>query len=257
LCFSRKGIKADLSPHELIGGAVCGLCLFVASALQQFGIRDTDVGKTAFITAMYVVIVPLYGIILRKKAPLTAWVGVALCTVGFYLLCIKDGFSLSISDLTVLACAFVFALQIVAADAFLPKCDSLRLSLVQFLTVSILSVISALIFESPISFSSMKECLPEIFFLAIGSSGIAYTCQIIGQKNTPPAVASIILSLESVFGVIASTALLGERMSAREYAGCAVVFAAVIISQLDLPLFKKSNSLSVDATVQEVDQCDK
>jgi len=245
--FSLRGEnnkpKIDLNRHELIGGAVCGALLFLASALQQFGIRGTDAGKTAFITAMYVVIVPIYGIFLRKKAPINAWVGVCICVVGFYLLCINDGFKLASSDLTVLLCAFAFAMQIVAADIFLPKCDSIRLSLVQFITTALLSAVFALILERPIAFPAMKECLPELLFLAIGSSGIAYTCQIVGQKNTPPAVASIILSLESVFGVLSSAIFLGERMSAREYIGCAVVFAAVIISQLDISaLFKKSSA---------------
>lgn len=234
--------RIDLNRHELIGGAVCGALLFLASALQQFGIRDTDAGKTAFITAMYVVIVPIYGVFLRKKAPINAWVGVCICVVGFYLLCINEGFTLAPSDLTVLLCAFAFAMQIVAADIFLPKCDSIRLSLVQFMTTALLSTIFALILEWPIAFPAMKECLPELLFLAIGSSGIAYTCQIIGQKTTPPTVASIILSLESVFGVLSSAIFLGERMSIREYIGCAVVFAAVIISQLDISAFFKKTS---------------
>lgn len=231
--FGAKGKPIDLSKKEIIGGIVCGVFLFAASALQQIGITDTDAGKTSFITALYVVIVPIYALILGKKSPINAWIGIAIAVVGFYLLCIKDGFSIASSDLLVVLCAFVFAMQIMAIDVVIPDCEGIRLSLVQFATVTVLSLVFALIFDPPFDFGAIAAVLPEIIFLGIGSSGIAYTCQIIGQKNSEPAVASIILSLESVFGALFSAVVLSERMQPREYLGCAAVLAAVIISQLD------------------------
>ena len=231
--FGSKGKAVDISKKELIGGIICGIFLFAASALQQIGITDSDAGKTSFITALYVVIVPIYALLLGKKSPLNAWIGIAIAVTGFYLLCIKNGFAIAFSDLLVVMCAFVFAMQIMAIDMVISDCDGIRLSLVQFATVTVLSLVFALIFDPPVDFSAIAASLPELLFLGIGSSGIAYTCQIIGQKNSPPAVASIILSLESVFGALFSAIVLSERMQAKEYIGCALVLAAVIIAQLD------------------------
>ena len=233
--ISRGGserIRIDISKREIIGGIICGAFLFIASALQQAGIGSTDAGKTSFITALYVVIVPIYGLALRKRSPINAWIGVIIAVIGFYLLCIKEDFSIAPSDLLVFACAFVFAMQIMAIDAF-SDCDGIRLSFVQFATVTLLSIVCAVIFESGDDLRAIKTVIPEILFLGIGSSGIAYTLQILGQKNSVPAVASIILSLESVFGAFFSAIILAERMSAREYVGCAVVLLAVLISQID------------------------
>lgn len=231
--FGSKSKPIDISKKELIGGIVCGIFLFAASALQQIGITDTDAGKTSFITALYVVIVPIYALFFGKKSPVNAWIGIAIAVAGFYLLCIKDGFTIAASDLLVVLCAFVFAMQIMAIDTVISDCDGIRLSLVQFATVTVLSLIFALIFDPPVDLSAISASLPELLFLGIGSSGIAYTCQIIGQKDSEPAVASIILSLESVFGALFSAIVLSERMQAKEYIGCALVLAAVIISQLD------------------------
>ncbi|MBQ8381528.1 MAG: DMT family transporter [Clostridia bacterium] len=235
--FSKKGI--DLSKKELIGGLLAGVFLFIATALQQAGINNTDAGKASFITALYVVIVPIFALVFGKRSPINAWVGVGIAVVGFYLLCIKEGFTVATPDLLVFACAFVFAMQILTIDKFIEGSDGVRLSLVQFTTVSILSLASALIFETPIDFSKIGAALPEILFLGIGSSCIAYTLQIIGQKNTEPAVASIILSLESVFGAVASAIILGEVMLPKEYFGCALVLLSVIISQLDFSAIAK------------------
>ncbi len=228
-----KNKKVGITKKELISGAVCGVFLFAASALQQIGISGTDAGKTSFITALYVVIVPIYALFFGKKSPINTWIGIAIAVVGFYLLCIKEGFTVAPSDMLVVFCAFIFAMQIMAVDLLLPGCDGIRLSLIQFATVTVLSLITALIFERPFDFSAIGKVIPELLFLGIGSSGIAYTCQIIGQKNSEPAVASIILSLESVFGVVFSALILSERMLPKEYFGCALVLMAVIISQLD------------------------
>lgn len=231
--ISFKERKIGITRREFLGGAVCGVFLFIASALQQAGIAETDAGKASFITALYVVIVPIYALILGKRSPVNAWIGVALAIVGFYLLCIKEGLAIAPSDVLIFLCALMFAMQIVAIDLLLTTCDGVRLSLIQFAAMSVFSLITALIFELPFSLTDIAAVLPEILFLGIGSSGIAYTLQIIGQKNTEPAVASIILSLESVFGALFSALLLGERMTAIEYAGCAIVLSAVIISQLN------------------------
>ena len=245
--ISFKNKRIGITKRELLGGTLCGAFLFIASALQQAGIADTDSGKTAFITALYVVIVPIYALLFGKKSPVNAWIGVAIAVVGFYLLCIKNGFSISPSDLLVFACAFAFAAQILVVDKLLLTCDGVRLSLVQFSAVTVFSLISALIFELPFVFSAIIEVLPEILFLGIGSSGIAYTLQIIGQKNSEPAVASILLSLESVFGALFSALILSEKMSAREYVGCGVILLAVLIAEIDFkPILsqKKSNKQS-------------
>ena len=230
--FSVKGKKIDLTKHELIGGAVCGTFLLAASAAQQIGIGGTDAGKTAFITSLYVLLVPIIGMLVGKKAPVNALVSVGIAVVGFYLLCIKEDFSIEPSDLIVLSCAFLFALQIMSVDRYAPRCDGVRLSLVQFATVTVESAIISLIFEPAVSLSTVSAALPDILYLGIASSGIAYTLQIIGQKRSEPTVASIIMCLESVIGAIASAIILHERMLPREYLGSAIVFGAVILSQI-------------------------
>lgn len=238
--FSKEKI-VDISKKELIAGIICGIFLFSASALQQAGIADTDAGKASFITALYVVIVPFYALFFGKKSSINAWIGILISIIGFYMLSIKDGFKITAADLLILLCAFVFAMQIMAIDLLLPGCDGIRLSVVQFATVMVLSLVASLIFETPLTFSSITDVLPEILYLGIVSSGVAYTLQILGQKNTPPAVASILLSLESVFGALFSAIILSERMSAREYVGAGIVLFAVILSQLDFPSIIKRN----------------
>ena len=232
--FIKKKPFVGITKREMISGAICGVFLFVASALQQIGIADTDTGKASFITALYVVIVPIYALFFGKRSPLTVWISVGLAMVGFYFLCLSGGFTLAYSDLVILLCAFVFAMQITAIDKSLEHCEPIRLSAIQFLTSAILAAVIALIFESPIGFDKIITYMPELLFLGIGSSGVAYTCQIIGQKDTPAPVATIILSLESVFGALAAAIFLEERLSAEEYIGCAIVFLAVVLAQLDL-----------------------
>ena len=237
--FSSKK-PVDLTRYEIIGGILSGTALTFATFFQQFGINaGTDAGKSAFITALYVVLVPIYALVLKKRAPLNVWISIAIAVVGFYFLCITDEFTMVRSDIFVLICALIFPIQILCIDKFSPLCDGIRMSLVQFITTSLLNLILALILESPIAIGEVIACILPILFLGIGSSGIAYTLQIVGQKGVNPAAASILMSLESVFGVVGSAILLGERMSAREYVGCAVVFVAVVISQIDFSIFSK------------------
>ena len=225
----------DFTKTEIIGGVICGAVLTIASAFQQIGISDgTDAGKAAFITALYVVLVPLIYRTLGRSSPLTVWISVGIAVVGFYFLCIKDDFTILPSDALVLICALIFAVHIIVIDRFSPSTDGVRMSCVQFFSAFVFNGILALIFESPISFSTIYSCLPSLLYLGICSSGIAYTLQIVGQRDCNPAVASIILSLESVFGVIGGAIILGEVMTPREYIGCIIVFIAVILSQLDV-----------------------
>ncbi len=232
----------DFNRQELIGGVICGTILTIASAFQQFGVGEgTDAGKAAFITALYVVIVPLFALVFGKRSPLNVWISVGIAVVGFYFLCIKADFSVVVSDMLVLLCAVIFALHIIAIDKYSPGCDGVRLSCVQFFVAFILNTVLSLIYDSPIDFAMIGEALPSLIYLGICSSGIAYTLQIVGQgmDGVNPAVASIILSLESVFGVIGAAIVHGEVMSGREYAGCAIVFVAVILSQIDFKSPKK------------------
>ncbi len=235
--FSKKGI--DLNKSEIIGGVIIGTVLVVASAFQQIGINSgTDGGKAAFITALYVILVPVYALALKKKAALNVWISVGIAVVGFYLLCIKSDLSVAPSDLLVVAASMIFPIHILTIDHFSPKCDGIRMSMVQFFTAAILNLAIALIAEGAGELATVVPNLLPILFLGIGSSGIAYTLQILGQKDVNPAAASIILSLESVFGILGTALFLGQTLTPREYLGCAIVFGAVILSQIDFR-FKK------------------
>ncbi len=237
--FIRNG-KPDFTLWEIVGGAVCGSILTVASVLQQSGITEgADPGKSAFITALYVAFVPIVSLIGGKRSPLNVWLSVGIAAVGFYFLCIKDGFTLTYSDLLILACSVIFALHIVAIDRFAPRCDGVRMAIMQFFFAAILNLIFACVTEFPIAEESMLAALPSLIYLGICSSGIAYTLQIVGQRGANPAVAGIILSLESVFGVVGAAVVHGEVLTPREYLGCAVVFTAVILSQIDFSRFSQ------------------
>lgn len=215
----------------IIGGISCGICLCLASNFQQFGIKYTTVGKAGFITACYIVIVPVIGLFLGKKCSKFIWAAVVMSLVGLYLLCITDGFSVGKGDLLVLVCAFLFSVHILVIDHFSPKVDGVKLSCIQFLTCGILSGIPALLFEHP-ELSSILAAWQPILYAGVMSCGVAYTLQIIGQKNMNPTVASLILSLESCISVLAGWVLLGQQLSAKEILGCVIMFAAIILAQL-------------------------
>ena len=240
---SKKGL--DFTKTEIIGGTCCGIILSMASVLQQAGMNNgTDAGKSAFITALYVVLVPVFGLVLKKRAPINAWFSVGIAVVGFYLLCITDGFSLEFSDALVLLCAVVFAVHILVIDRFSPKCDGVRMSCIQFAVVTVVTLIFSLILESPMKLDAIGASIWPIVMLGIGSSGIAYTLQIIAQSRISPAVAAIIMSLESVFGLLSGVIVLGETMNTRQYIGCAIVFVAVLLSQLDFSELGKKGTKS-------------
>lgn len=223
------------TPRELIGGAIMGLFLALASALQQAGINSgTDAGKAAFITALYVVLVPIFSSFIGKKQPITVWISAFIAAFGFYLLCVGGDFTLAPSDLLIFSSAVVFALHIMVIDRFSDGSDGIRMSMIQFASCFVFNTALALIFEGPIDFSGIGETILPLLYLGIASSGIAYTLQVVGQKGTPPTAASLLLSLESVFGVIGAAVILKETLMVREYLGCAIVFIAVILSQIDV-----------------------
>lgn len=215
----------------ITGGICCGIILCLASNFQQFGIKYTTVGKAGFITACYIVIVPIIGLFLGKKCSKFIWAAVAMALIGLYLLCITDGFSIGKGDLLVLVCAFLFSIHILVIDHFSPKADGVKLSCIQFLTCGILSAIPALILEHP-QVSSILAAWQPILYAGVMSCGVAYTLQVIGQKNMNPTVASLILSMESCISVLAGWIILGQQLSAKEILGCVIMFAAIILAQL-------------------------
>lgn len=215
----------------LLGGLACGTTLAVASGLQQVGIMYTTVGKAGFITALYIVMVPLLGLVVHKRVGLPVWAAVALAVVGMYMLCITDGFSIGLGDTIMLLSAVVFALQILAVDYFSARTDGVRLSCLQFLVCGVWNAIPMFATETPRMTDIFSAWLP-ILYAGILSCGVAYTLQVIAQRNTAPAVASLLMSLESVFAVLAGWVLLGEQLSTRELLGCALVFGAILLAQL-------------------------
>ncbi len=214
-----------------LGGFACGVVLFIASNLQQFGICETTAGKAGFITAMYIVLVPIAGLFFRRRAGWNVWFGVVLAVLGLYLLCVTEGFSIGHGDLLVFLCSIVFTAHILVIDHFSPKVDCVRMSCIQFFVCAVLSGIGMLIFEAP-SMATILDCWLPIAYAGILSSGVAYTLQIVGQKYTRPTIASLLMSLESVFAVIFGFLLLHEGFAAREAIGCVLMFAAIILAQL-------------------------
>ncbi|MBQ7703025.1 MAG: DMT family transporter [Firmicutes bacterium] len=234
---------------ELIGGLVCGFLLFVAASLQQFGLAYTTAGKAAFITTLYVVFCPiLYLILFKKKTRPIVWLCVVLDVIGLYLLCMTDAsFKIQLGDTLVILCAIAFAGQMNAVDYYVERIDGLKLSCIQFLFSGLLGMICMVIFESPVSMSNIMTAWFPILYAGVISCGIAYTFQVLGQREADPAIAALILCLESVFGVLAGVVLLHETMTMREILGCIIMFAAVVIS--NLPEKKKPGELpSEDVT---------
>ena len=221
------GTKKDL----LIGGVCCGVLLFAASSLQQVGIQYTSAGKAGFITAFYIVLVPVMGIFVKKKTGWKVWLAVLMAIVGLYFLCIKEGFSIGKGDIYIFLCAIVFSLHILVIDYFSPKVDGVKMSCIQFFVVGILSLPLMFTIETPQMGNVMASWVP-ILYAGVMSCGVAYTLQIIGQKNVNPTIASLILSLESCISVLAGWAILGEKLAAREFFGCVLMLVAIVLAQL-------------------------
>jgi len=226
----EEEIKA-YKKNSLIGGICCGICLCTASCFQQFGIMYTTVGKAGFITALYIIIVPILGIFIGKKVAPIVWVSSVIAVIGFYLLSISGQVSINKGDILVLICAVLFSFHILVIDYFSPKGEGVTISCIQFLTSGIICGILMFIFENPQITDILAAYLP-ILYAGIMSCGVAYTLQIIGQKNMDPTIASLILSLESVFSALAGWMILGQGLSAKELLGCGLVFVAVLLAQM-------------------------
>lgn len=216
----------------LLGGLCCGLALGVASCLQQVGIKYTTVGKAGFITALYIVIVPILGIFLGKKVGVKLWISVAIAIVGLYLLCMSGSLTLQKGDLLVILCAFAFSVHILVIDHFSPKVDGVKMSCLQFFVAGILSAVVMLPTEGVPAAGDVVQAWIPILYCGIMSSGVAYTLQIIGQKGVNPTIASLVLSLESVISVLAGWVILRQSMSGREVLGCVLMFTAIVLAQL-------------------------
>lgn len=226
----RRGIKID-KRALLIGGLSCGVVLFFSSSFQQYGILYTTVGKSGFITALYIVLVPIFGLFLKRKTGALVWVSAFIALIGLYLLCINEAFSVNIGDMLTLGCAVLFAVHILVVDHFAPKTDGVMLSMLQFFVNSIIGLTAAFIFEKP-SLESILSAWAPLIYAGVLSCGVAYTFQIIGQKGMNPSVASLILSLESCIAVLAGWLFLNQSLSARELIGCGVMFTAIVLAQL-------------------------
>lgn len=215
----------------IIGGLCCGLAICSASIFQQYGIMYTTVGKAGFITALYIILVPICGLFFKRHPRWIVWIGAVISLVGLYLLCMSGAVSVNKGDVLVFCCAIVFTIHILVIDYFSPKANGVTLSCIQFLFSGIVCTVAAIIFEHP-TWSGIVAGIIPILYAGVMSCGVAYTLQIIGQKNVEPAVASIILSLESVVSVLAGWVLLHEILTTKEMIGCILMFVAVILVQL-------------------------
>ena len=230
-CSMKASAEKWQNPQLWEAGILCGCALFVASSLQQVGLVYTDAGKAGFITAMYIVLVPVFGLFLGKKVPKRAIFSVLLAVVGLYLLSCLGVTEVNIGDLLIMGCAMAFAVQILCIDHLAAELDGFRLNCIQALTVAVISLPFVLLTET-VDMQNLLNCTVPLLFAGVLSMGVAYSLQIVGQKSLEPTTASLIMSLESVFAVLGGWWLLNERMAAHELTGCVLVFAAVVISQL-------------------------
>ena len=229
---SKSEGKVEVNAKKsILPGVLVGIVLYIAATLQQVGLIYTTAGKASFITGLYMVFVPIIGITLKHKIARNSWIGVAIAVVGLYLLSINENFSISYGDLLEVIGAIFWAIHILTIDYFSNKMDALKLSCIQFATCSFLSLITALIFEH-ITMSGISQALVPILYGGLLSVGVAYTLQVVAQKNAKPSHAAMILSMESVFGAIGGALLLGESMSSRGYIGCILILGGILISQI-------------------------
>ena len=231
----KQNKKAGRAPASLkttiIGGVCCGLALCSAALFQQYGIMYTTVGKAGFITTLYIILVPFFGIFLKKRIPGKVWIGAVIAAAGMYLLCMSERLALSRGDTLVFICAVLFSVHILVIDHFSPMADGVELSCIQFLTAGVIGSIGAILFEQP-TLKCLIDGIIPLAYAGILSSGVAYTLQVVGQKDMDPTVASLILSMESVFSALAGWVILHQKLSGRELFGCVLVFMAVILVQL-------------------------
>lgn len=228
--FSLKDENKDLR-GTVFGGVMCGIALFLASTLQQIGIQYTTVAKSGFLTAMYIVLVPILRIVLGKRPTVRVWICILVAAVGVYFLCAVDGLSINIGDVLMILAALMFSVHICVIDHFVAKYSGVWLSCIQFIVVGLISVPFMFIFETP-TVAAICSAWVEILYTAVFSSGIAYTFQILGQRDTNPVVASLIMSTESLFAALSGWIILGQAMSARELFGSLLMICAIVFAQL-------------------------
>lgn len=227
-----KPLNAGTGSRQLwIGGACCGVMLCLASCFQQIGIMYTSVGKAGFITAFYIIIVPLLGLFFKKRCGLFVWTGVALALVGLYFLCITENLTIQFGDFLIFICAILFSIHILIIDSFTLRVDGVKMSCIQFFICGMLCAIPMLLFETP-DFTQLMAAWKPVLYAGIMSSGVAYTLQIVGQKGMNPTVASLILSLEAVVSVLAGFVMLNQQLTMRETVGCVFMFCAIVLAQL-------------------------
>ena len=244
--------QTDLKDKKFLalGGLCCGVVLFISSTLQQVGITmGTSAGKAGFLTACYIVLVPIFGIFLKRRCGLNVWVSVVLAIVGLYFLCINGAIALQTGDVLLILGAFGYAAHILIVDYFSPKVDGIKMSCIQLLICGLLGVVPMFFVDMKHSISGIMTWAPSlaswsawipILYAGVLSAGVGYTLQIIGQVGLNPTVASLLMSLESVFSVLAGWIILGQRLSGRELFGCALIFAAVVLAQIDVIQLVKS-----------------
>lgn len=242
-CGKTPEQKRSEALYELKGGLIAGLSVFIPSTLQQIGLIDTSPGKSGFITAMYIVAVPILSLFLGRKIGLNVWLSIAAAVVGLYFLCVTEQLSITGSDAVTLISVFFWAVQILVIGHYARRMDCFLLSCLEFLFAGLLSLIPMFVLEAP-SMDAILNCAGPLLYVGIMSSGIAYTLQTLGQKHTPPTLAAILMSLESVFAVLTGFILLGDRLSQRESIGCVLMFSAVLLAQLP---FKKGKSTANEA----------
>ena len=227
----KKPVTAEQWKYLLLSGLACGLCIFAACSLQQLGLLYTTAGKSGFLTSLYIILVPIFGLLLKKKVSPWVWVSVLLAAGGLYLLCGGGSFSLEKGEIMTLGCAVAFAVHILVVDHVSPKVDGVRLSSLQFFVCGVISLIVMALTETP-DWRGILSCWLPIAYSGILSSGVAYTFQIIGQARTEPVVASLLMSLEAVFAALFGWLLLRQALSPLELLGCCLVFGGVLLAQL-------------------------
>jgi len=243
----KKGIRPHSSHRKnlWVGGVLCGLVLFIAINLQQFGIMETTAGKAGFITALYIVIVPIYGLFLGHKAKAGLWLAVLIAAAGLYLLSVTEAFTISRGDVLLIIGAFFFSIQILLVDHYSVRVDGVKLCAIQFLVCGVLSSAAMFIWEAP-TIHAIRLAFWPLVYAGVLSSGVAYTLQILAQRSTPPAVASLLMSLEAVFAVLTGLIVLNEGLTTRELLGSILMFIAIVVAQ--------RASLPKDAAVADISQ---
>lgn len=224
---------AALRRNTLVGGIVCGTALFIAESFQQFSLIYTPVGKAGFITALYIIFVPIIALLfLGRKSTRLLWVAVLVAIAGLYFLSVKDGLNFNPGDVLCFVCAICYALQILSVDKYARNADAVSLSCIMFLTGGILGIITTVLFEPGLTLDNCLKALPAMLYVGVLSNGVAYTCQVLGQKGANPTIASLTMSLESPFAAISGWIALDQILSGREIFGCVLMGMAIILAQL-------------------------